>query len=130
MSKPTTIVTIQVQPDANELKLGVISGLQEHPISEKDSQLCSNLLSEVELLTTVALFKTTHPKLEDCIIGLKIGQIVREGSVELIEIEHWNYHPGRKDLQRTHLSTFKKGESPTLLKLVTGTFESLLRLQT
>ena len=61
------------------------------------------LMDKIQCLLNLQLAGVTHfytsedPVLEDCIVALRL---IKTDSGFIIE--HWNYHPARKEIQHTH----------------------------
>lgn len=80
---------------------------------------------------TILFFASTEEHLKDCIVAIRTDNQVQDN---ILKLEHWNYHPGRKEIQHTHTTQVESPEHGIkILPLLAQqdaieTFKSLSRL--
>lgn len=100
-------------------------------LTSKEAERCKPLYDASNEDFTV-VFKSTHSDLVDCLVGKTLLFKTNVLGEKIVETEHWNYYPGRKEMSLTHTSTTKESEflgvQNHLEATVASTFKSLLRL--
>ena len=100
-------------------------------LSSKEVEICKPLYEASNEDFTV-VFKSTHPVLANCLVGKTLLFKKDELGEKVVETTHWNYYPGRNDIQLTHTSTTKESEllgvQNYLEATAASTFKSLQRL--
>ena len=75
--------------------------LQQRELTPTELELVKPILSDSKGGST-HFFSSVQPSLVGCIVAVRSDEVVKDGSIVL---EHWNYHPSRKQLQLTHTTT-------------------------
>ena len=100
-------------------------------LSSKEVEICKPLYEASNEDFTV-VFKSTHPVLANCLVGKTLLFKKNELGEKVVETTHWNYYPGRNDIQLTHSSTTKESEllgvQNHLEATAASTFKALQRL--
>lgn len=100
-------------------------------LTPQEVELCKPLYDASNEDFTV-VFKSTHPALANCLVGKTLLFKKNDLGEKVVETIHWNYYPGRNDIQLTHTSTAKESEllgvQNHLEATAASTFKSLQRL--
>ncbi len=107
--------------------------IKETLLTTKELEICKNLLNDT-LQNKPIIFCVDNDNLKDCLVALKIVTEIIKDTVISIKLEHWNYHPMRKELTLTHQTVFYKKDidstddlSEKLIELVKESVSSTFR---